>query len=165
MCVGGTRGRGWAGRQAGGAVLDPTSGCTAGFRPGHTLAHTTHTTHTTHNTHTHTHTKHSASLAQDGVISQLIRTWLVDRSSCTTSDAASTEGATGLLPQNVWPVFALLGGGILIAALWAGAEVLYYHFAFSKVKNLRKEAARKLSRWGVGSLKGKNGRRRAPSFI
>lgn len=78
-------------------------------------------------------------------MSELRRTWFVERSPCAElAKSAANKDDGGLTPMNVWPTFALLAGGIGLSVLLVAAEVAYYHFAFSKVKCLQQTVSVRL---------------------
>lgn len=78
------------------------------------------------------------------MLSDLRRKWFVDLSSCAAQAADSKDAqasASSLSVRQVYPVFALLAGGMCLAALWAVLEALYFRHAWRHVKDLHRSTS------------------------
>jgi ABC-type amino acid transport substrate-binding protein len=67
-------------------------------------------------------------LDETGVLSDLRRRWFVEMSTCASlaGNGADANASGGLTPGTLYGCFVLLAVGMVIAILWAAAEVGYY---------------------------------------
>ncbi len=73
------------------------------------------------------------------MLSDLRRKWFVEMSTCAAIlEAANNPTPGGLKISNIYPVFILLAVGTAVAIIWALMELVYYKFAFSKVRQLKR---------------------------